>query len=364
MLFLSHIDPYFSVFPLSQTISEMQLARLHATKFDGPLRHASRASNMYVLHGLMGSGTSWRTLAGKMQHHGVLNEKLTSIHCVDLRNHGESQHVDAHTNALMCSDVERYIVDDMKKKSSERDVAASKGKSVIVAHSMGGAVAMASLIRQANRKKWIADGYNGYANPLPGDDQNIMGTLDLVPDGHEMLNAHLPGSIGGAIIVDINPFANRPPAIDKIEHDLKLLLDLDLTTVRSLTDAHNQLSKRGLVDSNMRNFLLTNLNFRRMEGQEPKAYWRANLETIVKDLDFFLFNLKPEWATVPCDIPIVFVYGKNSPYNALEYRQDVPKFFSNVVDVIEIADAGHFVHYEKMSEFIDKVAPHINRFFE
>jgi pimeloyl-ACP methyl ester carboxylesterase len=345
----------------------MELAKLNAVKFAGPCSAANRLSAMYVLHGLMGSANSWRTIAQKMQQYHTIREKLSAIHCIDLRNHGSSEHKPRHTNALMCSDVEHFIATHRRTEATAIEAmtgAAAVGRSVLVGHSMGGAVGMAMMIRQANRQRWTAAGHT----QLPGDSQDILKTMELVPNAdRDMLDRTLPGALGGAVIVDINPLAERPPAIDKIEADLRLLLSLDLKSIRSLTDAHSQLARSGLIDSNMRNFLLTNLVFMRSTdasgNQRIEASWRCNLKTIVDDLDSFLFNLTPEMAPQPCDLPIVFVYGKNSPYNRKEYRRNVEKFFTNVVDMIEIEDAGHFVHYEKMNEFIEHVAPHIDRFF-
>lgn len=349
------------------------IAKLNSVRLDGPHRAAHRLSALYVLHGLMGSAASWRSVAQRMQQHSVLGEKLSALHCLEMRNHGHSPHMPRHTNALMCSDVEAYIANalhEQRQAAAEASGVVATGKSVLMGHSMGGAVAMAMLIRQANRAQWLpAQAAGAPAGPaaLPGDTQDILSTMRAVPDAAEALLGPGPGALGGAVIIDINPLAERPAAIDKIEADLKLLLSLDLTTVRSLSDAHSQLSARGLVDSNMRNFLLTNLGFRRSTNNggdgAPETFWRCNLQAIVDDLDKFLFNLTPEMAPVPCAVPIVFVYGKNSPYNRPEYRRHVHAFFSNVVDVIEIEGAGHFVHYEKMKEFVDCVAPHVDSFF-
>jgi len=79
---------------------------------------------LLILHGFLGMGDNWKTLANAYAESGF------QVHLLDLRNHGRSPHSTSFNYALMAEDVKQYAADNQITKCS------------IIGHSMGGKVAM------------------------------------------------------------------------------------------------------------------------------------------------------------------------------------------------------------------------------
>jgi len=77
-----------------------------------------------ILHGFLGMGDNWKTLAKRFSQHGY------QVHLVDQRNHGRSFHCDTFNYDVMVEDLKKYCdhynLDDL----------------VLLGHSMGGKTAM------------------------------------------------------------------------------------------------------------------------------------------------------------------------------------------------------------------------------
>ncbi|MEC9022452.1 MAG: alpha/beta fold hydrolase [Pseudomonadota bacterium] len=78
-----------------------------------------------ILHGLLGSGRNWASIAKKISAQGW--QAIT----IDLRNHGESPHSDQMAYPLLAQDIEEVIS------------SLNLEKPIVLGHSMGGKVAMA-----------------------------------------------------------------------------------------------------------------------------------------------------------------------------------------------------------------------------
>jgi pimeloyl-ACP methyl ester carboxylesterase len=77
-----------------------------------------------ILHGFLGMGDNWKTLAKKFTDHGY------QMHLVDQRNHGRSFHDEAFSYALMAGDLLTYCTHHRLENM------------VLLGHSMGGKTAM------------------------------------------------------------------------------------------------------------------------------------------------------------------------------------------------------------------------------
>ncbi|MDH3662120.1 MAG: alpha/beta fold hydrolase [Alphaproteobacteria bacterium] len=86
-------------------------------------RYGDGGPPIIVLHGLLGSGRNWATIAKRL----AASHKVETL---DLRNHGASPWADAMTYALMAADVRSHI---------ERT---ALGPVTLIGHSMGGKTAM------------------------------------------------------------------------------------------------------------------------------------------------------------------------------------------------------------------------------
>jgi len=77
-----------------------------------------------ILHGFLGSGDNWKTLASQFAEAGY------KVHLVDQRNHGRSFHSDEFNYDIMVEDVRNYFNHHQIKNA------------VLLGHSMGGKTAM------------------------------------------------------------------------------------------------------------------------------------------------------------------------------------------------------------------------------
>jgi len=94
---------------------------------------ADSATDLIILHGLLGASGNWRTLS-----RNVFSRHFRTI-AVDLRNHGRSPHSDEMTYAAMADDVVT-LMDRMKIERAH-----------ILGHSMGGKVAMTLALENESR---------------------------------------------------------------------------------------------------------------------------------------------------------------------------------------------------------------------
>ena len=85
--------------------------------------HGERGETILVLHGLLGSGRNWTSVAKR------LAERFKVI-TLDLRNHGGSPWADAMSYPVMAADVRAYIEQN------------ALGPITVIGHSMGGKTAM------------------------------------------------------------------------------------------------------------------------------------------------------------------------------------------------------------------------------
>ena len=94
-----------------------------------------------ILHGFLGMGDNWKTLAKKY------SEKGYQVHLVDQRNHGRSPHSDKFSYELMSADLFEYCTDHQLTNI------------VLLGHSMGGKTAMDFACRYSDivEKLLIAD---------------------------------------------------------------------------------------------------------------------------------------------------------------------------------------------------------------
>lgn len=96
---------------------------------------------LIILHGFLGMGDNWKTLANSYAKEGF------EVHLLDQRNHGRSPHSDAFSYDLLAEDLKQYVEDN------------SIDSADIIGHSMGGKTAMrfASLYPKQVDKLVVVD---------------------------------------------------------------------------------------------------------------------------------------------------------------------------------------------------------------
>ena len=176
-----------------------------------------------------------------------------------------------------------------------------------------------------------------------------LGAVQPVVMGHSMggkatmqVLCDFPGLLGKAIIVDIAPW--KYP----IHHReiLDALLSIDLNIVRTRKEAE-EILERDIHEFSIRQFLLKNLYWKTPE----QLAWRFNLHTIDEQIDEVG---EPTWPSVPVTTPVLFVKGENSGYIDPFRFNEIEQWYPNA-DLVEIPNAGHWVHAENAGGLLGEV---------
>ncbi len=173
---------------------------------------------LLIIHGLFGSSRNWRTLSQQFA------SNFTVI-SVDLRNHGDSPHLDEMNYQVMGQDVIQ-LLDQLQISHTS-----------VIGHSMGGKVAMK------------------------------LGQLE-------------PARINQLVVADIGPVTYRHDYNDLID----AVLSLDLASLRNRKQADTELTD-SIPDSRIRMFLLQNLVVAE-NGLKWKLNWKALKDNISQIIGF------------------------------------------------------------------------------
>jgi esterase len=177
---------------------------------------------------------------------------------------------------------------------------------------------------------------------------------------HEIKKAHLIGhSMGGKtvmqfcinhpekvlkqIIVDIAP-KQYPRGHDEI---FDAIFSLNLSEIKSRNEADELLQPK-ISEFAVRQFLLKNLG---RNDDNGKFEWKMNVDLLFREYD----NIRQEISSnTTTEIETLVIRGTKSPYVSDNDIADFKKLFSEV-SVIDIPDAGHWVHAEAPQEFFNAV---------
>lgn len=227
---------------------------------------------LVLLHGLFGSADNL----------SVIRRDFESTHKVismDLPDHGESPRSEGFSFERWAQKVALTLTNlDIDKAS-------------IVAHSLGGKVAM----------------YLSYINPI---------------------------LIDKLIILDIAPVAYSP----RHQNVINGLTAVDLLHLSNRTEAKSSLAKF-VKDPGTQGFLLKSL----YQDEQRNWKWRFNLEQLINDYD--KLSQWPLSDKVVFKHPVLFIKGKNSDYINSEHQATILQQFPAAI--AKIVDAGHWLHAEK-----------------
>ncbi|PVU99775.1 hypothetical protein BB559_000423 [Furculomyces boomerangus] len=241
----------------------------------------TQGSPVIMLHGLYGSKQNWRSLSKR-----ISNNLNRDVYAIDLRNHGESQHIEPHKYTSMTSDIAHFIEKHSIKKP------------IIVGHSMGGKVAMATSL-------------------LHSDIISGVVTVDIGPVKH---------SLGGNSLDYLN-------GLEEIER----------TGVSTLKEADSILSKYE-KSTVIRQFILTNL----VKDQNSKNYKSRIPLDILKNSMADISDW-PFISTLRYLGPSTLIAGKHSTYINETVLSAYMNHFPN--SSVSFLETGHWVHSEKPEEF-------------
>lgn len=189
------------------------------------------------------------------------------------------------------------------------------------------------------------------------DIANLIDELNLIDPvviGHSMggkatlqLVNDYPTYVKKAIVIDIAPY-QYPVHHREI---LDTLLAVDLNVVKSRGEAEKILLN-GIDDLATRQFLLKNLYWE-TTGQ---LAWRFNLNTINASIEEIGAST---WPFVENNSEILFVKGENSGYIDLSRWTEIKQWYPNA-QLVEIAEAGHWVQAEKPLELLNAILDFLN----
>jgi esterase len=242
---------------------------------------------LVILHGLYGSSDNWVSIAKQ------LSDSFT-VYLPDQRNHGQSPHSEIHDYPSMRDDLFELVTSLHIRKF------------FLAGHSMGGKTAMAFAV------KW-------------------------------------PEMINGLVIADISPFTNENNNLTVYKQHisiLKTILEIDLTTIRSRSEAENLLTDK-ILSEKVRGFILKNLQ--RMPGD--KFTWKLNASALYNNLDKIMeaINIKDGSSQPITGFPVIFLKGSNSNYITASDVAEIRKLFP-AAEFIVINGAGHWIHADKPEE--------------
>ncbi len=158
----------------------MPALTLHSTRYDAANPGLVPAPPVVLLHGFLGSGGNWHSIARRLS-------ATRTVLLPDARNHGRSPHADGHAYADMAADVVALL----DREHIDR--------AAVVGHSMGGKAAMHLALTRPDRVDRLAlvDIAPGAS---PGDSGSVLDALAAVdlaaaPD-RAAVEADLAGRLG------------------------------------------------------------------------------------------------------------------------------------------------------------------------
>lgn len=146
------------------------------------------------------------------------------------------------------------------------------------------------------------------------------------------------------VVVDVAPV----PYPTSYTEYAKAMRGARLSGVRRRGEVEEQLAE-AVPEAGTRAFLLQNLVI-----DDSGAHWRPNLQAIEAALPDI--SGWPEDVTGSYDGPVLFVFGGKSRYVRPEHRDAIERLFPRAT-YAEVPEAGHWVHSEKMEDFLATVQP-------
>lgn len=148
-----------------------------------------------------------------------------------------------------------------------------------------------------------------------------------------------PGMADKLIIADMS--ARAYPAHHQSVLDALHAVNFDAIENRKQAE---EVMNTYIADFGTKQFLLKNIYWK--EGEEKRMAWRFNLAVISRDYD----EVRVPVPFYTSEIPVLIIRGEKSNYVEERDVQDFQQRFRNL-QLITIAEAGHWIHAEKPQEF-------------
>ena len=248
-----------------------------------------------IIHGLYGSSDNWLTIAKKLS---------TSFHVylIDQRNHGRSPNSEEHSYEAMKNDLAEFF--DQHKIE----------KAIVLGHSMGGKTAMC------------------FAADYPERIEKLI-VVDIAPKDYFLLNDESQYYLHTNI--------------------LRAMLEIDFSRTESRKQVEDFLNER-IDGTQIVHFLLKNVH-RNKENHQFE--WRVNVPVLYDNLDEIIKGIDAHYFDDRRPIynyPVLFVKGSQSNYILPEDYLSIGRIYPEA-QIVEIPNAGHWLHAEQPQLFMDIV---------
>ncbi len=169
--------------------------------------------------------------------------------------------------------------------------------------------------------------------------------------------ADYPERIEKLIVVDIAPkdyfLLNDESQYYLHNNILRAMLELDFSRIESRKQVENFLLER--IDSHqIVQFLLKNLH---RQKESHRFEWRLNVRVLYDNLDEIISGVNAHWFDDRLPItnyPVLFIKGAHSNYILPEDFRAIRRIYPEA-EIVEIPDAGHWLHAEQPQAFMDVV---------
>lgn len=250
---------------------------------------------LVIVHGLYGSSDNWLTVAKKLS-------TAHQVFLIDQRNHGRSPNSEEHTYEALKNDLADFF--DQQKI----------GKAIVMGHSMGGKTAMC------------------FAADYPERIEKLI-VVDIAPKDYFLLNDESQYYLHNNI--------------------LRAMLEIDFSKMESRHQVGVFLNER--IDSTLVvQFLLKNVHRNKISQQFE---WRLNVPVLYDNLDEIIKGVNAHWFDDRLPIynyPVLFIKGANSNYILPEDYPSIRRIYPDA-QIVEIPNAGHWLHAEQPQLFMDAV---------
>ena len=250
---------------------------------------------LVIIHGLYGSSDNWLSIGKK------LSENHT-VFMIDQRNHGRSPFASENSYDNMKAD----LVEFFERHQIE--------KAILLGHSMGGKVAM-----------WFAADFPEKIKKLVIADIAPKNYLQLIEDNQFYLHQNI----------------------------LLAMQEIDFSIVTSRNDVDDFLAEK-IDNARIRQFLLKNLS---KEKKSKRYKWRMNVEVLYDYLEEIVSGVNHHWFDDRIPITnylVIFIRGLKSNYILQEDEKLIKSIYPDS-KIIDIPEAGHWLHSEQPEKFMKAV---------
>lgn len=252
-------------------------------------------SPIVIVHGLYGSSDNWLTVAKKLS-------TSFQVFTIDQRNHGRSPNSEEHTFEAMTNDLAEFFAQHKIEKA------------VVMGHSMGGKTAM----------RFAAD--------YPEHIEKLI-VVDIAPKDYFLLNDESQYYLHNNI--------------------LRAMLEINFSKIDTRKQVEDFLLER-IDSSQIVQFLLKNVH---RNKENHRFEWRINVPVLYDNLDEIIKGVNARWFEdrIPIlNYPVLFIKGANSNYILPEDYTSIHRIYPEA-KIVEIPDAGHWLHAEQPQLFMDAV---------